>query len=515
MNRQDVLERVLRSDHLPTLPTVASELVRLTGRDDTPIGEIANLITKDIALSAKVLKVVNSAYYNFPNQISTIQQAVSILGINAVRSLVLSFSFLGIRRTGFGDPFDYETFWERTLATAVAARLLAAAVDGIDADEAFTAALLQNIGALILARTLPEEYAQVMARDQAHTEALSAIEQEIIGIDHMEVGHEVASSWGFPAVLTEPIRWHHQPESYAGTEQKVRKYCQVGHLADLLVTIFYAEKPEDFHKAFRQKADRLLHLPDAAIARIVERVDAEVQKTGQFFGVNLQNLRPIEEILQEANARLSVLNMSYEQVNRELVQAKVRLQQLAKELEEKNRRLEKLANLDGLTEVYNHRYFQESLERELNRSGRNGKPLSLVLVDIDYFKKFNDHHGHQTGDFILREVCRTMQETLRKYDTLARYGGEEFAVILPETTAEDAEGVAEKLRARIDQSRFEKELETFSVTVSCGTASLESGERLTNSLLIERADQALYTAKKRGRNRVVAYSPKKGWFGRG
>jgi two-component system cell cycle response regulator len=118
MTREQVLETVMQSDNLPTLPTVASELVRITGRADTPIGDIAALITKDIAMSAKVLKVVNSAYYNFSNQISTIQQAVSILGINAVRSLVLSFTFFKIRKAGFSDPFDYEKFWERALSSA-------------------------------------------------------------------------------------------------------------------------------------------------------------------------------------------------------------------------------------------------------------------------------------------------------------------------------------------------------------------------------------------------------------
>ena len=515
MNRERVLEKVLLSDNLPTLPTVASELLRVTSRDDTLIGDIAALVTNDIALSAKVLKVVNSAYYSFPNQISTIQQAVSILGINAVRSLVLSFSFLKVRKTGLADVFDYEKFWERSLTTAVAAKLLAATIRGLDADILFTAALLQNIGVLILARTLPENYAQVLGRVREHNDTLTDVETELLGITHVEVGYEVANAWGFPAILIAPIRYHHHPETYDGTDTRIRQYCRVTHLADILAGIYYSDKPEECHKAFRQKAVRLLHLDEGAISQVLDQVDAEIQKTGQFFGVNLMELRPIEEILQEANVRLSLLNMSYEQMNRELVTTKVRLQQVAKELEEKNRRLETLANIDGLTEVYNHRYFQETLGREINRSIRYQRPLSLVLADVDLFKSFNDRYGHQTGDFILRETCRAMQNVLRQYDTLARYGGEEFAILLPETTREEAEVVAEKLRKAVADARFAEGKESYGVTISCGVTCMEVGETLTNSELIERADKGLLSAKRKGRNQVVCFTPKKGWFAKG
>lgn len=513
MEPAKILEKVLESENLPTLPTVASELVRVTGQEETDIGEIANLITKDIALSAKVLKVVNSAYYNFPNQISTIQQAVSILGINAVRSLVLSFSFLNIKKAGFADPFDYELFWQRSMTTAVAAKMMAPHFGDSDPDEAFIAALLQNIGVLVMARTLPEEYARVIGRSPVHGAQVCEAEKEELGLDHLEVGTAIAESWGFPPILVGPIQYHHAPETYTGDNAKVKRFSQLVHLSDVLASIFYDDQPDQFHKEFRKKASRY-HLNDAAINRVLEQVDTEIEKTGRFFGVNLENLRSVEEILQEANARLSVLNMTYEQVNRELIEAKVQLQQLAKELEQKNKRLEKLANYDGLTEVYNHRFFQETLARELNRSIRHEKPISLVLADVDYFKKFNDKYGHQAGDFVLKEVCRVMQEQLRKYDTLARYGGEEFVIVLPETDSAAAEAVAEKLRSVIDTTKFERDMDEFRVSMSFGVSFLEPGEKLTNSELIERADKALYQAKKKGRNRVILQTVKKGWFGK-
>jgi diguanylate cyclase (GGDEF)-like protein len=208
--------------------------------------------------------------------------------------------------------------------------------------------------------------------------------------------------------------------------------------------------------------------------------------------------------------------MSYEQMNRELVDAKMKLEILTGELEEKNAYLEGIANLDGLTGIYNHRYFQEFLDREISRTRRLDSRVSLILADIDNFKKFNDFYGHQAGDYVLKEFASLCGELIREYDLLARYGGEEFVLVLPETDAEEAGAVAEKLRDAIEKHGFSFGGESHRVTSSFGIALFEP--RLTKTLkkneLIERADKALYQAKRKGRNRVELYSEKSGWFGK-
>ena len=161
MTQDELLEKILSSSELPTLPTVASKLISLTAKEDATLADIGDLVARDISLSAKILKVSNSAFYSFPQQIGSIQQAVSILGMNAVRSLVLSFSFLNIKGGKIANRFDFEVFWQKSLASAVAARLILEKVKGIDAEEGFVTGLLQNLGDLILARTFPEEYEKV------------------------------------------------------------------------------------------------------------------------------------------------------------------------------------------------------------------------------------------------------------------------------------------------------------------------------------------------------------------
>ncbi len=512
MTRNEILEIVLKSDSLPTLPSVATKLISLTSREETTITDIANLISLDISLSAKILKIANSAFYSFPNKISTINQAVSIIGTNAVRSLVLSFSFLSIHPKNKGDIFDYTGFWEHSLAAAVAAKLIMAELDITDPEEILIAGLLQNVGELVIARTLPDQYRQVKAA-VAKGENLTAAEERIIGADHAFIGFKVAENWEFPEVLLSPIRHHHAPQRLKTRDRKLRMDTSVVYLSDMIANILYSERPQDAHARFIEKCGKILGFNEKTIDRILEHVHSEVTQVAKFFDLKIKETKSIEDILIEANAALSIINLSYEQMNKELVDAKVQLQKLTKDLEEKNKRLEKLANIDGLTEIYNHRYFQNFLEKEINRAMRSQTTLSLILADVDNFKKFNDNFGHQAGDHILRELCRLITSHIREYDLLARYGGEEFVLVLPETNIAHAETVAEKLKRSIAAHTFSFEYEKHSVTVSFGIAEMTPAkDSFTKSTFIDRADKAMLESKKKGRNRVTVHSPKKKIF---
>lgn len=512
MEKEAVLKRIIDEGSLPTLSTVASKLISLTAKEDTTIFDITKLIAQDISLSAKVLKVVNSSFYNFPNEVGSIQQAVAILGTNAVRSLVLSFSFLSMEHASEPGGFSYEEFWERSLAAGVSAKLLMTRICDDDTEEVFTVSLLANLGKLILATAFAEEYSDVFARATRGEKDLHALEEEIIGADHTYIGYEATRHWQFPDSLTQPILYHHDPDSYPGDDPLMKRNIEIIYLAGLLTSILYSGKPIDYHKPFREQAKKRFQLDDETIDELLERVNVEVAQAAEFFDIKIGGTPSIPELLQEANIELSLLNMSYEQMNRELVQAKLQLEKMTSELEEKNAYLESIANLDGLTEVYNHRFFQNFLEKELNRSLRRDLELSLVLCDVDNFKKFNDFHGHQVGDFVLKEICRVCGEQIREYDLLARYGGEEFVFVLPDTGPDEALAVAEKLRETVEQGEFFHEKMSYRVTMSFGVASLPKGGKVKRGELIEAADKALYQAKKKGRNRVEQYQEKSGWF---
>ncbi len=163
--------------------------------------------------------------------------------------------------------------------------------------------------------------------------------------------------------------------------------------------------------------------------------------------------------------------------------------------------LEKLAITDGLTRLYNLRHFYKQLEIEIDRCNRYGHSLALLLLDIDYFKKCNDTYGHLEGDKVLVRLGQIIKLCLRTMDSAYRYGGEEFTIILPETTGEEANNVAERISASVESERFStKTGEDFSITISIGVTEYFKEEQL--STFIHRADQAMYKSKAKGRNRI-------------
>ena len=514
MEAQELLQAVLHSDELPTLPAVAVTLLNMTSREDTTLTDIADLIAHDISLSAKILKVANSAFYSFPQQISSIRQAVFVLGTNAVRSLVLSFSFLSIKVKRKHNRFNFDAFWEHSLAAAVAAKMILDQVRGVSADEVFVSSLLQDIGILVLARTFPEQYDAVLQMAEEQRIDVNEAEGKIFAVHHSFIGYEMAKAWGFPEVLRLPILYHHNPESYDGDDPSMAATIKAIYLSHILADIIYSGDPVNCHARFRDAAKRLFNFNDETIDNILTTVHTSVEEAGANFDLKIRNTRSVPEILQEANIKLSLINLNYEQINKELVQTKIALENLTRELEEKNRILDHLANLDGLTGIYNHRYFQNVLDQELNRAVRNDSEISLIIVDIDHFKRFNDTYGHQAGDSVLANFARTLKKYLRNYDTLARYGGEEFAVILPETSSNEALIVAEKLRMAVVNQIFSYNNEDHKVTASFGVATAKPGtdHHFSKNVFVSQADEALYEAKNKGRNGVVAYFPKKKWF---
>jgi len=164
----------------------------------------------------------------------------------------------------------------------------------------------------------------------------------------------------------------------------------------------------------------------------------------------------------------------------------------------------RLSITDGLTKLYNHRFFQDSLKREFARCQRHQTPLSLALLDIDHFKRFNDTYGHQQGDVVLQELARTLRGQVRSLDIVARYGGEEFAVIMPDAPLEVAARVAERLRAAVENHPVAGPEGPLPVTISLGVASVPHAQISAPAELIAAADRALYRAKENGRNRVVS-----------
>jgi diguanylate cyclase (GGDEF)-like protein len=195
-------------------------------------------------------------------------------------------------------------------------------------------------------------------------------------------------------------------------------------------------------------------------------------------------------------------------LKREIDNRKAREQELLKltqRLEELNQMLQRLSSLDGLTGVANRRHFDLVLKQEWRRAIRDATPLSLILIDVDFFKAYNDTYGHQMGDECLKRVADSLKGVLKRpTDLIARYGGEEFVVLLPKTDIEGASALAEEMRTAVEALRIThaRSQVTDRVTISLGVATIVPNRDSSSTELITEADQALYGAKQGGRNRV-------------
>jgi diguanylate cyclase (GGDEF)-like protein len=228
------------------------------------------------------------------------------------------------------------------------------------------------------------------------------------------------------------------------------------------------------------RAEKRFSLPDRAIKSMVM---APLRIRGSLRGAIIV-FSPADETYDRSHADLLGLAAS---------QTSLTLERAAY-----FRKQEDMARCDGLTGLLNHRVFQERVREEVERVTRYGRPLSLIMFDIDHFKQFNDTYGHPVGDEVIKMVARTIRGVVRRTDIAFRYGGEEFCVLLPETAAENAMHLAQRLRAKVESNRAVRNL---SVTISLGVTGLRGRESAES--LVGRADKALYSAKSEGRNRAV------------
>jgi len=241
------------------------------------------------------------------------------------------------------------------------------------------------------------------------------------------------------------------------------------------------------------------------LQRIVVVPIRELHRVASAFTVGDYSARAVVKTRDEMEALAETFNEMAREIQSHTRHLEETIRKRTRELEEANKKLTELATTDGLTGLYNYRFFEDTIRMEVKRAQRQELPLSLLMIDLDHFKVYNDTHGHQMGDEVLKTVARIMKYRLRSTDFPCRYGGEEFAIILPATGFGEAMKIAEELRGLVEAHPFpggEKQPEGR-LTISIGVATYPQHAEDEISL-VRAADMALYRAKQRGRNRVEA-----------
>ncbi|HEX7669569.1 MAG TPA: diguanylate cyclase, partial [Polyangiaceae bacterium] len=461
--------------------------------EDVELSVLARLAESDPALAMRVVSAVNSSAFSLPRKVSDVRQACALLGVRGLRNLALSLVVSDMIPMGA----DGNVLLVNSLRRAVAARLIAETLGERQVDEYFTAGLFLEIGLLQSARGDLAGSAEIARMPAAHR---VTYERACGRIEHTVSGTELATKLRLPQTLIDAVATHHAPKLPTGV------LARVAWAAERAAGAF---EGGDVQRTRNHAVEAIVAIGIAAPAalKLLEKIPQLVSEVAKAFDRDVPTQTELDKLVADANHRLVELNVSYEHIVRRLEELLAEKEELAQKLQQANEVLASVAATDPLTGLANRRAFEEAVRRDFARAERNNAPISLVMVDVDHFKKVNDVYGHATGDVVLKRVAEILKATLRTGDIPARLGGEEFVAILPGSDAEGGRIVAERLRVALEAAQMAGPSEMFKVTASFGVAACAGAAcRGAEALVLERADAALYEAKRTGRNRVVIAS---------
>ncbi len=499
MSDRKELNKVLACQSLPSLPTVGVQVLTLTRDPDVSMDQIAKVIETDLALSAKVLKTVNSSVYGLKSPCTTIRRALNYLGLSAVKSIVLGFSLVeSTRGLSGGDDFDINDHWRRSIFGAAAARVIAQKISRCDPEEAFAAALFQDLGALAMLTALGRQYTAAIASAPRDHAAHPALETAALGFTHAECGAALAAKWRLPDRYVQTIQHHHAPD---GADPDCRDLVRVVGLGTLTAAALGSENAADQLPELLAKSRLWFNLTSADMAVLLGQIGKASAELAKLFGKPVGVIANSAELMHQANEEL---------VNQQIAAARE-----AEQLRERNEALTKQTITDALTGIGNRKRFNDEAERMFAESATIGRSFALVMCDGDKFKSVNDTHGHHVGDAVLRELASRIATALGSSGVPCRYGGEEFALLIPGATLAEAVAIAELVRKAVQTPEFDLSSTpgapaTLPITISLGVACNDpagAGAFASLTGVIEAADKALYTAKHAGRNRVASEKP--------
>jgi diguanylate cyclase (GGDEF)-like protein len=491
----DLLEKVLACRQLPTLPAVAMKVVELTSGDNVSMKALAETIQNDQALAAKVLRTVNSSLYGLRTKCSSINQAIVMLGLSAVKTLALGFTLVSaIKDCDTGD-FDLADHWRRSLYTGIAARSIAAKAKLSCAEECFLGGLLQDVGQIALNQTLGQAYLDVLARCAGDHRQASKFELEVFETQHADIGALLARRWKLPEQLIMPVKYHEKPTAAPVEHTNIVRAVGLGNIASDVLT---STEPAVHLRRFYSRAEQWFSLTNMQADEVLKSITTATKEVAHLLMVPTAGVADAEQVLEQARAQLAAVMVPATDKSGGLGHPGSGLGD------------------DELTGTSDRITFDRALVAAFEQTRAGVGPLSVALFDIDGLERINAEFGREAGDTVLIAAAGRLDQRFKGHQAMiSRYDGGRLAVLLPRVDRATAVKLTEDARAALAEpieliAAKAGAPAKITITSSVGVASIDARliERFEEpSQLGAILEQAVKAAKRAGRNTIRVYAP--------
>jgi len=490
---------------LPSPPAGLAMIIQATGNPRISPRELSRMISSEPSFTTEILRLANSPLYGLGRRVRTVPQATVAMGMRTIRNAALAHAVRAtMSKVNTGD-FDRTRFWEDSLRRACAALVLAREAGFDNPHEAFTIALIQDIGYVLMAVAWPAKSGELQRLMDLPAAKRLGEERRLFGISHPEMIAEHGPAWGFPEDMLVAMAKHHEVEVHIPDRRSARLW-ELARAADALADVGQVKACGNTLQSARRLVESL-RTRDGVVLDIFdlsEKLNQEMATIAMDLRIEIGRQVGYEQLSAAANDSLLRVTDEYEELTRKLELLLKEKEELTNQLQRTNAQLLKLATTDPMTELANRRAYLQRLEEELERVSEGASPMSLLMIDIDHFKNINDTYGHATGDAVIKAVAGVLVNCTRDVDMVGRLGGEEFSVLLRGTGRDGAEFVATRIRQTIEDLEVRLgDVVGVRVTASVGGTTIERRTTTTQDKVLSTADAALYKSKENGRNKVT------------
>ncbi len=362
----EMLEDILACPSLPSLPAVALRVIELCADPNVKIAELARTIQNDQALSAKVLRTVNSSFYGLRERCGTINKALVMLGLSPVKSLVLGFSLVSSVEVKDGDAFDYQDYWRRGLYTAVGGKCIVEAAGKKFGDEVFLAGLLQDVGVMAMYKALGDDYLRVMKLTKGDHRQLVKCELTAYEVQHPEIGAMLAQRWKMPDSLVLPVKYHERPTATPPMHTEIVHAVGLGNMIHDVIT---SDEPTESLRRLYAKAEQWLGMKGDSVDTVLERSRAATKEMAGLFKLDIGTTSSAADLERRAEDQLASIDANQESSPPAMAGVELMLIDPA--------------DVDPRTGIMGRKGFDFAVRRAFKVAREEGEPASLLNVVVD------------------------------------------------------------------------------------------------------------------------------------